>query len=77
MVKKLYVNKNEEMTMKTYIKPQTDTTTIMTEFTILVGTGNKNVVTGGSTGEEYTSTDPTYGKESTFSSNSLWDEEEE
>lgn len=59
--------------MKTYIKPNTEVTKVIFEGNLLVGTGVK---TGGTTKQEYLSTDVSYGKENEITSTSLWDEEE-
>ena len=59
--------------MKTYIKPNTDVTTVIFEGNLMAGTGVK---TGGTVKQEYASGDVSYGKETEISSTSLWDEEE-
>ena len=59
--------------MKTYIKPNTDVTTVIFEGNLMAGTGVKN---GGTVKGEYNSADVSYGKENEISSTSLWDEEE-
>jgi len=60
--------------MKTYIKPNTDVTTVIFEGNLMAGTG---VITGGTVKGEYLSTDVSYGKENEITSTSLWDDEEE
>ena len=60
--------------MKTYRKPEINITKIMTEDCLLQG--GSGVKTGGNPGEEYTPTDPTFGKQSSLWDNDSWDEEE-
>ncbi len=59
--------------MKTYIKPNTDVTTVIFEGNLMAGTGVK---TGDTVNNKFTSTDVSYGKENEISTPSLWDEEE-
>lgn len=59
--------------MKTYIKPNTDVTTVIFEGNLMAGTGVK---TGGTVKQTFLNTDVSYGKENEISSTSLWDEEE-
>ena len=61
------------MIMKTYIKPNTDVTTVIFEGNLMAGTGVK---TGGAPVQEFINTDVSYGKENEISTPSLWDEEE-
>lgn len=62
--------------MKNYIKPNTDITKVNFEGHLLAGTA---VQTGGSPKDEYTPTDPSFGKNNSLNSSSLWasDDEEE
>lgn len=59
--------------MKTYIKPNTDVTTVIFEGNLMTGTGVK---TGDTVKGEYNDKDVSYGKENEISTLSLWDEEE-
>ena len=59
--------------MKRYIKPNTDVTKVIFEGYLMAGTA---VQTGGKAKDIFSSTDESYGKESTFSSTSVWGEEE-
>ena len=57
--------------MKTYIKPNTDVTTVIFEGNLMAGTG-----VGDKVNNKFTSTDVSYGKENEISTPSLWGEEE-
>ena len=59
--------------MKTYIKPNTDVTTVIFEGNLMAGTG---VQTGGTVNKTFLNTDVSYGKENEISTPSLWEEEE-
>jgi hypothetical protein len=61
------------MTMKTYIKPNTDVTTVIFEGNLMTGTGVKN---GGTVSQAYNDKDVSYGKENEITPTSLWEEEE-
>lgn len=75
MVKSTYVNKRrEDKEMKTYSKPEINITKIMVENSFLQG--GSGVKTGGTVKQEYTSTDVSYGKQSSLWDSNEWDEEE-
>ena len=59
--------------MKTYIKPNTDVTTVIFEGNLMTGTGVKD---GGKVNNTFLNTDVSYGKETEISSTSVWGEEE-
>ena len=60
--------------MKTYIKPNTDVTTVIFEGNLMAGT--TGVKDGDKVNNTFTSTDVSYGKENEITSPSLWEEEE-
>lgn len=61
--------------MKEYNKPQVKVQHIALEYAFL--NGGSNVKTGGTTKDEYTNTDITFGKQnSLWDSDNSWDEEE-
>lgn len=63
------------MTMKTYIKPNTDVTNVIFEGNLMAGTTNGPAVNNDPS-QKVSSPEDILGKENEISSTSLWDEEE-